>query len=98
MNKPLMAAGEVSTMRDFFIHDTGGVLMERNGQISKGMRLEFNRLRRLHGAKELIPLHKENGTYHFWMQADQPKAYSLHGLDRPYLHPYRGNHRQGVNP
>ena len=98
VNKPLMAAGEVSKMMGSFIHDIGGVLMERSGEIAKGMRPEYNRLRRLHGANELVPLRKENGTYNFWVQADQAGAYSLHGLDRPFLHPYKGNYRQESNP
>ena len=98
VNKPLMAAGEVSKMMDSYVHDTGGVLMQRNGQICRGMRREFKRLQALYGDTELIPLHKENGTYHFWVQTDQPKGYSLHGLDQPYLHPYKGFPRQGANP
>ena len=72
--------------------------MDKNGQICKGMRKEFQRLQNKYGTKELIPLHKENGTYHFWMQADQAKAHSLHGLNIPYLHPYKGNARQDKNP
>ena len=93
-----MAAGEVSKVMDSYIHDTGGVLMERDGKICRGMRKEFNRLKWLHGPKELIDLHKENGTYHFWVQADQSKSYSLHGIGQPYPHPYTGNARQENTP
>ena len=47
VNKPLMAAGEVSKMFDSYVHDTGGVLMQRNGPICRGMRREFKRLQAL---------------------------------------------------
>ena len=98
VNKPLLAAGEVSKVMHAYVHENGGVLMERNGKICQGMRKEFDRLRWLHGDKELMPLCKEHGTYHVWVQADQAKAYSLHGLNQPYMHEYMGNGRQGVNP
>ena len=93
-----MAASKVRKFMDSYIHDSGGVLLERNGKICKGMRKEFNQLKRLHGDKELIDLHNENRTYHFWMQADQGKSYSLHGLGQTYAHPYTGNARQEKNP
>ena len=99
VNKPLMAAGEVSKAMDSYLHDDGGVLMDRNGKIAQGMRREFNRLKKRYGNRELVNLNKENGTYHFGMQTDQAKSYSLHGLlKRPYPHPYRGNARQEKTP
>ena len=72
--------------------------MDKNGEICKGMRRAFHRLQKKYGAKELVPLHKENGTYHFWMQADQAKSRSLQELDVSYIHPYRGNARQEKTP
>ena len=77
-----------------YIHEQGGVLMEKEGKICRGLRKEFNRLKRLHGQKELFQLHKEHGTYHVWVQADQANAYSLNGTNVPYYHEYRGNYRQ----
>ena len=94
VNKPLLAAGEVSQHLHAYIHEAGGVLMEKKGNICKGMRREFNRLKKRYGYKELFPLHKEHGTYHVWVQADQANAYSMHGLNVQYLHEYRENYRQ----
>ena len=94
VNKPLLAAGEVSRRMHAYVHEQGGVLMEKDGKICRGLRKEFNRLKRLHGERELFQLHKEHGTYHVWVQADQANAYSLNGTNVPYPHEYRGNARQ----
>ena len=98
VNKPLMAAGEVSKNTDSYLHDRGGVLMDKKGRISRGMRLAFEKLQKKYGTSELVPIHKENGTYHFWVQADQAKSRSLQELDTSQPHPYQGNVRQEKNP
>ena len=46
VNKPLVAAGEVSKTMDSYLHDRGGVLMDKSGEICKGMRRASQRLQK----------------------------------------------------
>lgn len=68
VHKPLGSAGEISGSHDAYIWGNGGVLAPKNGPIAIGMKKEYNRLARLYGEQETLPLYKEGNLFNFYLR------------------------------
>ena len=91
MNKPLLAAGEIGNRWDAFLQSDGGVLVPKDGLIGRGMRKEFQRLKRKHGIQETVALYKEKGVYNMYMK-EKP---GMRHLDSVSASQPSGNKGQG---
>ena len=65
--------------------------MKKDGPIGKGMRKEFQRLKKKHGVKETVALYKENGVYNIYMK-EKP---GMRHLDSMGASQPSGNQGQG---
>ena len=96
VHKPLGSAGEISGSHDAFIWGNGGVLCPKHGAIARGMKAEYNRLARLHGEHETLPLYKEGNLFNFYLKVTGP-AEQLSAADDGSPKS-QGNQRQDHHP
>ena len=68
VHKPLGSAAECSKSHDYLLMVEGGYLIPRNSDVARGVRAECERLMRLYGEADILPIYREGNLYKYYLK------------------------------
>ena len=70
VHKCLVSASKlcIEGEQEIWLNSTGGFVLPTKGPIAKGLALEYERLVKIHGDREVLPVYQERGVYNFYFR------------------------------
>ena len=70
VHKCLVSASKlcIEGEQEIWLNSTGGFVLPTKGPIARGLALEYERLVKIHGGREVLPVYQERGVYNFYFK------------------------------